>query len=490
MRAGGDILKRSKQHKKINNKGITLVELIVAITILMLVSGTLLSAFVSSMRMSKKSRDLHRATTVAQNVMEGIKLKTAEDLAYQFNYPVVKDNAGNDVSNFTVYFSNMFEHSANMKDSVGELYPTTDISGNPILAKTNSITLAEYEALKNDETTNAAAIAKASSAYTSNLSTEYFDFLQDTDGKYYYYLRNLENDGSYYNAKIIIDASPYRNPGSSSINVNSEQLISVPTINSTYDAVEVMGDYDQQALTEFQLECGAVNENQIHRTITIKVENDPVLGAVDRTTVKVYYHYEYVYGGVTKVVDYDSIAFDNTNNEDIQKLRNVYLYYYPSYGRTDMAYRDDIVIENYDNKDMEVYIIKQEDINLTQGALTTKEIGYKVDFNVRESTTNAAGNSHVALRTNLNQNLADIYTGATTSTTQVNFAYNGTFATSDTYQMKDIRNKQAMDRMYNITVEIYESESISDLATFQSADVSTWFKDENHLITITGSSSQ
>lgn len=483
------MLKRNKQHKKLNNKGITLVELIVSITILMLVSGTLLSAFVVSMRMSKKSRDLHRATTVAQNVMEGVKWKTAEELAYQFNYPVVKDSAGNDISNFSVYMPSMFQFSGNMEESVGELYATVNAGGDPILAKTNSITYAEYEALKADPSTNAAAIAQASSAYVSNLSTDYYDFLKDKDGVYYYYLRNLENDGAYYNVRIKIDASEYRNTGSSSIKANSEKIISVPTIDSTYDAVEVMGNYDEQALTEFQLNCGAVDEKKIHRTITIKVENDPTVSAVDQTTVTVYYHYEYEYNGTLYEADYDNIAFDNTNNETVQQLRNVYLYYYPSYDRASATYRDDIVIENYDNKDMEVYIIKQEDINLSQGVLTTKEISYKVDFNVKETTTNAAGKSHVVLRTNLNQNLADIYTGISTTTNQVNWAYNSTFTTKDQYQTEDIKNKQEKDRMYDITIDVYESKSMSD-SEFQGADISTWFDEDNHLITITSTSSQ
>ena len=483
------MLKRNKQHKKLNNKGITLVELIISITILMLVSGTLLSAFVVSMRMSKKSRDLHRATTVAQNVMEGIKLKSAEELAYQFNYPVVKDSSGNDVSNFTIYLPNMFQFSGNMNASVGELYAITNGAGEPVFGKTSAVTYAEYEALKVDEAANAVAIAQASSAYVSNLSTDYYDFLKDKDGIYYYYLRNLENDGIYYNVRVKIDGSAYRNTGSSSINSNSEKLISVPTIDSTYDAVEVMGNYDQQALTEFQLDCGAVNANKIHRTITVKVENAPTILAVDRTIVKVLYHYEYTYNGVLYEADYDTIAFDNTDNETIQQLRNVYLYYYPSYDRSSSAYRDDIVIENYGNKDMEVYIIKQEDITLSQGVLNSKEINYKVDFNVKETTTNAAGKSHIVLRTNWNQNLADIYTGVSTTTNQVMWAYNNAYTTKDQYQTEDIKNKQEKDRMFDITVDVYESKSMSE-ADFQNADISTWFNEDNHLITVTSTSSQ
>ena len=107
------MLKRMKQNRQLNNKGMTLVEVIVTITILALVSGTVLSAFVSVMRMSAKSRDLHRATTVAQNVMEGINLKDAEALAYQFNYPITSNDAGASIDNFTTYPSSMFQYIRN-----------------------------------------------------------------------------------------------------------------------------------------------------------------------------------------------------------------------------------------------------------------------------------------------------------------------------------------------------------------------------------------
>ena len=179
------MLKRDKQHTKLNNKGMTLVELVVSVTILVLVAGFILSAFVSAMRTSKKSRDLHRATTVAQNIMEGINLKSAEELAYQFNYPILQDSSGADVQNFTVYLPSMLQYSA--KESVGELYATTNASGDPILAKVSPMTLAQYKAYDVDPVGNRDLMQPAASAYMSSLSSDTYDFLKDTDGKYYYY---------------------------------------------------------------------------------------------------------------------------------------------------------------------------------------------------------------------------------------------------------------------------------------------------------------
>ena len=190
------MLKRNRQNKKLNNKGMTLVEIIITITILTLVSAFILSAFVSSMRAATKSRDVHRATTVAQNIMEGINLKTAEELAYQFNYPVTSDGTNN-VDNFSVYPASMFQHGTNY--SVGELTQWVDPITSAVtleLAGTHR-SLSEYDAL-----TDAYEIATTASAYMSDITSNSYDFLKDSDGKYIYYMRNIKNDGRYYNAKI------------------------------------------------------------------------------------------------------------------------------------------------------------------------------------------------------------------------------------------------------------------------------------------------
>jgi prepilin-type N-terminal cleavage/methylation domain-containing protein len=64
--------KKIKAIKK-NNQGFTLVELLVAVTILTLVVSPLLSAFVTSARINSMSKTKHEATVVAENVFEGIK---------------------------------------------------------------------------------------------------------------------------------------------------------------------------------------------------------------------------------------------------------------------------------------------------------------------------------------------------------------------------------------------------------------------------------
>ena len=63
--------------KKYNNSnaGMTLLEVIVAVSIFSITAIVLLQSFVTSNRINKKSNTYMEATTVAQNIMEEIKAK-------------------------------------------------------------------------------------------------------------------------------------------------------------------------------------------------------------------------------------------------------------------------------------------------------------------------------------------------------------------------------------------------------------------------------
>ncbi len=61
-----------KDHQKLNNRGFSLVELIVAVAILAIVTVPLLRAFVTSARTTSKATEVGRATLAAQNIYESI----------------------------------------------------------------------------------------------------------------------------------------------------------------------------------------------------------------------------------------------------------------------------------------------------------------------------------------------------------------------------------------------------------------------------------
>jgi prepilin-type N-terminal cleavage/methylation domain-containing protein len=83
-------------HKGKNNKGLTLVELIVAVAILAIIVLPLLKAFVISAGTNAKAKEKLRTTELAQNIMEGLEAADLSNLTYQFC------NSGTDNCDFTL----------------------------------------------------------------------------------------------------------------------------------------------------------------------------------------------------------------------------------------------------------------------------------------------------------------------------------------------------------------------------------------------------
>ena len=120
--------------------------------------------------------------------------------------------------------------------------------------------------------------------------------------------------------------------------------------------------------------------------------------------------------------------------------------------------------------------------------MRVKEDNYKVTFNVIESTDSADGNSHITLHTNLDENLYAIDSPIVlTPPTQSILRRNNTNVSETVFRKTDLRNKKAMDRMYDVVVEIYSSEKSDDLTTFVNTEPKDFFKSENHLFTFESS---
>lgn len=77
----------NRRSTKASNAGFSLVELLIAVTILAIIVIPLLHMFVTSTRINVKSRQMLRGTTVAQDIMEGLKAYTLEEVKAQFTPP-------------------------------------------------------------------------------------------------------------------------------------------------------------------------------------------------------------------------------------------------------------------------------------------------------------------------------------------------------------------------------------------------------------------
>lgn len=77
----------NKRCRETADAGFSLIELLIAVTILAIIVIPLLHMFVTSTRINVKARQTLRATTVAQDIMEGLKAYTLEEVSAQFEPP-------------------------------------------------------------------------------------------------------------------------------------------------------------------------------------------------------------------------------------------------------------------------------------------------------------------------------------------------------------------------------------------------------------------
>lgn len=73
--------------KRINNKGFSLVEVLISIVILVIIMVPLMSNFIRSMQMNKKSETYQTQSNLATSVMEGLKAYSIEEIIQMFNEP-------------------------------------------------------------------------------------------------------------------------------------------------------------------------------------------------------------------------------------------------------------------------------------------------------------------------------------------------------------------------------------------------------------------
>lgn len=71
---------RVKQRRK-NNKGFSLVEVIIAVAVLAAVTVPIMSMFTTVAKMNARAKTLQRATDLGQNIMEGLRGYTMEEVA-------------------------------------------------------------------------------------------------------------------------------------------------------------------------------------------------------------------------------------------------------------------------------------------------------------------------------------------------------------------------------------------------------------------------
>lgn len=403
---------RPNKSAKLNNKGVSLVELIVAMTILAFAAVVIYEGFVMAAKTNSKSRVQHKATSLAQSVLEGLKAETLDEILYQVSYPSYVDGDGATVVNFDILPASMLKNSVAASVSAGDVY------------------------------------------MAGNVNEKEKGYNRTADGKYEFMLKDVKMENTLFDVAVLMDSSPYITGESSNRGqeYNSQKMIQVPTMDSNYDAVIANSkEYDADAWSQVASIIGAdYVKSRAKRVIEVTIEDTPLISG-DKVS-KVSATYTYYYDSVTLYTATD-VVFDNSLSPEYA-LRNLFLFFRPSYGYI----KDEIIINNPDDKELNIYMVKQQVVE-NAVELIGKENTYTANITVKGSAAATAA-SGLKVKTNLGTNIGS-GTDAPMQATYTYYADSTVVATGSTaktmLEVNNLTNSEEKDKLMDVYVNVYHN---------------------------------
>lgn len=411
-----------------DNRGLSLVELIIAIVILAIVITPFLRSFVTSANTNQKAKRIMRATSVAENIMEAMKPLTLEEIVLQLS------NDGDE---------------AHMP--VCTLVPVFDSH--------QELLIEENEQVVGSSITNAAKYENGA-----------WQFVGQESDKYYFALTGIVQDGEKYDARICLDASDYyAAEGEAAPGYNDQELVQISGLDLSKDVVyELEASGENKVYAEFaerssRYVTDIANakdaddfEAALTRKITIEIKQVDVVQEV---------HLTLTYTAPAGWVADDEREYSRTmqlySGEISNPLRNIYILYPPNYYSMAGSVKDIFVIENYDKVNCGIFLIKQVTASATD--LTAAETFYEPRVELYEAVSVDENTlPPVAwIYNNFNVNLGLRVAGMANYTIAdpADYVYNS--QTGDTAKgmlnLMDILAKQSELRIFKTEVRIYDS---------------------------------
>ncbi|MBD5526490.1 MAG: prepilin-type N-terminal cleavage/methylation domain-containing protein [Lachnospiraceae bacterium] len=412
---GGDAVKK-------NNKGFTLLELMIAVIILALIIAPMLRGFVSSHRVNGRSRHLMRATTLAQNEMEIFEKEKLEDLLddTKFSYDVDDTTiaTASDGSEHTVY---TFTRSGVINDESGRDMFDVVVTLNPSVSSAGS-----YDAQ----------------------NTEEILFMNTVSG---------------------MDSATYIQRVRNRVNENGED-------EEVYKLYETRQHPEGITGTRWTADDFA---QHLKRTITLKIEQEDQ-GGFMTTVAKVRYDYESGFAEVPdeykKYTTKDKVFFNNAQTLDEEgnpiELKSVYLFYAPRYKTSNV---DEIIVENKDKLPVNVYIIRQNILDsdtdetigegndfLADDGTPAQPVpfGYRASIKICEGL-DADGKTYGRYFTNLNLDLPGVVgSGAPVDLIledcDTGWSYTDRTTIMNYTGLRSLGSTESKDRIYTMETAVYE----------------------------------
>lgn len=434
-------MKQKEKVQQLNkNAGFSLLELLIAVTILAIITIPMLHMFVTSAKINGKSRITLRATVLAQDIVEGLKAYHIDEIQDQFN----------GVEDFEMLNTSVIAGDCEFREDTSR---ETDDKGNP------------------------------------------------KPGIYYFILKNAKLENSKFDVLISVDATGYVEGTASTKHdsyLNIREVAKVAGMNKSTDASFEQSQLQDEAALEKAVLALSIPGDDItyktagltcDRTITVRfLDGGTVTGEdgslLNKTNAFVTYNYKFIYGGKDYI--YIPPAMEVTDGKGNSGLpcgsftgNNFYFFYYPLYdAKKDELIFDATGVNRTEENPLKLYIAKQTDSSMTDVKLNQAETSYKPVVNVRNTT----GSKTFRIYTNLGRNLVNESflesIGKTPSDPKrpesirelkdlVSFQHNGAVAakTLDIYDLSGIRDENygkkgtddpVTEFIYDIVVEVYE----------------------------------
>ena len=366
-------MKQKEKVQQLNkNAGFSLLELLIAVTILAIITIPMLHMFVTSARINGKSRITLRATVLAQDMVEGLKAYHIDEIQDQFNK----------AEDFELLNASIIAGDCTYKEDV------------------------DREIAENGSDPDDSSKAKP--------------------GKYYFVLKNAKLENSRFDVLISVDATGYVEGTASTKHdsyLNIREVAKVAGMNKSTDASFEQSQLQDEAALEKAVLALSIPGDDItyktagltcDRTITVRfLDGGTVTGEdgslLNKTNTFVTYNYKFTYGGNNYT--YIPPAMEVTDGEGNSGLpcgsftgNNFYFFYYPLYdAKKDELIFDATGVTRTEENPLKLYIAKQTDSSMTDVKLNQAETSYKPVVNVRNTT----GSKTFRIYTNLGRNLVN-----------------------------------------------------------------------------------
>lgn len=325
--------------RKSNNKGLTLIEVIVAVAVLSIAILPLLYSFVYTAKFNMKSREKQRATSAAQAIVEKYKAYSIDDINDGFTNGTF-DVGKQGISTTSTQF-NMVAGATEIK------YVMKGVN---------------FESAATDDKSSYDALITVNRHDPSD--TKYTGAFFEIDG-------NDRNCDAVYRVNEDLDSANYQ--------------AAVSAVKGAWQALTDKGPGEPSEFTKLDV-------IRFKRNLVLTISKS---GSVYKISPSLSYTYaaQDTYrdaSGASKVfrvnpttlnidlssVFSDGLLYDNTNTVGSgATLKRFYIYYFPIYSTTgtELELKDNIEVLNYTGETIDVYLYKQKPVTMTDAAITTAE---------------------------------------------------------------------------------------------------------------------